>query len=235
MDITDLAQYDEQQQTIIRFLQTLQLPTQQSVEKSKQIRAEATKYLLAEGVLFRRNTQGKPSRKVICRENDKEAILTALHNESGHRGRDATVKKILERYWWRNVYRDAQEYVQSCDECQRRLNLRVEELLRPNLTSSMWSRVCVDVVHTPKGVGARKYLVVAREDVSGWPEARAIRKANSRTVAELLEEDVFSRHGCPTSIVVDGGSENKGSVDENVLSIVWQNTLFRHIIPRQTA
>ena len=35
----------------------------------------------------------------------------------------------------------------------------------------------------PKGVGERKYLVVAREDVSGWPEARAIRKANAQTVA----------------------------------------------------
>ena len=112
------------------------------------------------------------------------------------------------------MYRDTKEHVKSCDECQRRLNVRVEEVLHPNLTSVMWSRVCVDVVHMPKGVGACKYLVVAREDVSGWPEARAIRKANLQTVAKFLEEDVISRHGCPTSIVVDGGSENKGIVDE---------------------
>ena len=37
LNITDLAQYYEQQQMIIQFLQILQLPTQQSVEKSKQI------------------------------------------------------------------------------------------------------------------------------------------------------------------------------------------------------
>ena len=78
----------------------------------------------------------------------------------------------------------------------------------------MWSRVCVDVVHMPKGVGAHKYLVVAREDVSGWPEAGVICKANSQTVAKFLEEDVFSRHGYPTSIIVDGGAENKGIVEE---------------------
>ena len=78
----------------------------------------------------------------------------------------------------------------------------------------MWSRVCVDVVHMAKGVGAYKYHIVAREDMSGWLEARVICKANSQTVAKFLEEDVFSRHRCPTSIIVDGGAENKGIVEE---------------------
>ena len=154
------------------------------------------------------------SRKVICRENNKKAIMAALHEEGGHRGRDGTITKMLERYWWKNLYPDTKVHVQSCDECQSRLNVRVEEVLHPNLTSVMWSRVCVDMVHMPKEVGASKYLVVAREDVSGWPEARGIRKANSQTVAMFLEEDIFSRHGCPTSIVVDGGSEKQGIVDD---------------------
>jgi transposase InsO family protein len=152
--------------------------------------------------------------RVICDELNQKAIITTLHDESGHRGRDATIKRILERYWWKSVYRDTQNYVKTCDQCQRRQNLRVEEELRPNLTSTMWQKVAVDVVHMPRGVGNFKYIVVAREDVSGWPEARAIQKANSETVAKFLEEDVFSRHGCPLQLVVDGGPENKGIVDE---------------------
>ena len=90
----------------------------------------------------------------------------------------------------------------------------------------MWHRVLVDVVHMPKGVGERKYLVVAREDVSGWPEAKAIRRANAQTVANFLKEDVFARHGCPTSIIVDGGSEHKGEVD----SICDQLGVKKHMI-----
>ena len=119
----------------------------------------------------------------------------------------------MEKYRWKNVYRNAEEYVKSCNECQRRINIRIEEELHTNLTSTMWHRVLVDVVHMPNGVGERTYLVVARKDVSGWPEARAIRKANAQTVANFLKEDVFARHGCPTSIIVDRGSENKGEVD----------------------
>ena len=214
LEIADLAQYDKHHHEIIRFLQTMQVPTDIPVSKDRHFCIEATKYHIVDGVLFRRNTKGRMSRKVICHKNDKKAILKALLKESGHRGRDGTPKKILETYWWRNVYRDKKEHVQTCDECQHRLNVLVEEVLHPNITSTMWNRVCVDVVHVPKGVGGSKYLVVAREDISGLPEAKAIRKANSQTVAKFLEEEVFARHGCPTMFVVDGGSENKGFVDE---------------------
>lgn len=55
---------------------------------------------------------------------------------------------------------------------------------------------------------------MAWEDVLGCPEARAIPKANSQTVIKFLDKDVFVRHGFPTSIVVDGGSENKGLDNE---------------------
>ena len=77
--------------------------------------------------------------------------------------------------------------------------MRVEEELHPNLTPAMWLKVHVYVVHMPMGVGRRKYLFVARKNVSGWPEARPIRRANAATVADFLCEDVFTRHGCPTS------------------------------------
>ena len=99
---------------------------------------------------MRRNTKKKPSRRVICNDEAKKAILIALHEESGHRGRDGTARKILELYWWRDIYRDTKLHVQSCDECQKRFNVRVEEVLHPNLTSTMWDKVCVDVVHMPR-------------------------------------------------------------------------------------
>ena len=58
----------------------------------------------------------------------------------------------------------------------------------------------------------KNYLVVAREDLSGWVEARALSNANSAAVAKFLWEDVVCRHGCFGRLVVDGGPENKGHV-----------------------
>ena len=58
----------------------------------------------------------------------------------------------------------------------------------------------------------KNYLVVAREDLSGWVEARALGSANSASVAKFLWEDVICRHGCFGRLVIDGGPENKGYV-----------------------
>ena len=58
----------------------------------------------------------------------------------------------------------------------------------------------------------KNYLVVAREDLSGWVEARALGIANLASVAKFLWEDVICRHRCFGRLVIDGGPENKGYV-----------------------
>jgi hypothetical protein len=77
----------------------------------------------------------------------------------------------------------------------------------------VWEKVGLDVVHMPNSSGY-KYIVFARDDLSGWVEGRALTAANSKNVAKFLYEEVIARHGCPRRIVVDGGSENKGFVEE---------------------
>jgi hypothetical protein len=85
--------------------------------------------------------------------------------------------------------------------------------LTPTYTTTVWEKVGLDVVHMPSS-GGYKYIVFARDDLSGWVEGRALTSANSASVAKFVYEDVIVRHGCPRRIVVDGGSENKGFVEE---------------------
>ena len=78
-------------------------------------------------------------------------------------------------------------------------------------TTALWEKVGVDVVHM-QPVRGKNYLVVARDDFSGWAEARALSKADSAHVAAFLWEDVICRHGLFRRLVVNGGPENKGLV-----------------------
>ena len=66
--------------------------------------------------------------------------------------------------------------------------------------------------------------------MSGWPEARALRKATTQAVADFLHDEIFARHGCLTIIFVDGGSENKGMVDDvcNLYSIKKHTVTANH-------
>ena len=120
--------------------------------------------------------------------------MAVPHDESGHLGSDGTVSKVLECFWRKNIYCNAAQYVKSCDECQHHINIRVEKELYPNLTSTMWHKVHVDLIHMPKGTGECKYIVVTLEDVSGWLEARAFRKATAQAVADFLCKEILARH-----------------------------------------
>ena len=60
----------------------------------------------------------------------------------------------------------------------------------------------------------KHYLVIGREDLSGWPEAKALINAISAAVAKFLFEDVITRHGCFGQLTVDGGPENKDMVEQ---------------------
>ena len=75
----------------------------------------------------------------------------------------------------------------------------------------MWDKVGVDVVHMPPSEG-KHYLVLARDDFSGWVEGRALRTNTAEAVAKFIHEDILCRHGCIGRLVMDGGPENKGLV-----------------------
>ena len=100
-------------------------------------------------------------------------------------------------------------YVKTCEECQKRSRLRYEEPLHPTVSRTVWEKIGVDVVFMPETPDGYKYIVFARDDLSGWSEGRAMKENRSRNVAKFLYEDVICRHGCPVKVVMDGGSENK--------------------------
>jgi hypothetical protein len=106
------------------------------------------------------------------------------------------------------MYEDIVKFIKSCEVCQRRKRGQVQESLHLTFSAYVWQKVGVDVVFMPDSPLGFKYIVFARDDLSGWIEGRALKVANSKNVSEFLFEEVICRHGCPERIVMDGGSEN---------------------------
>ena len=106
-------------------------------------------------------------------------------------------------------------YVKTCAECQLRSAARVKEELHPTYATSIWEKWGLDVVHMPSWKGYQ-YMVLARDDLSGWVEGRALRHANSANISDFLRTEVICRHGLFGRLVVDGGPENKEKVDEAI-------------------
>jgi transposase InsO family protein len=111
------------------------------------------------------------------------------------------------------MYQGVKRHVQVCRECQLFSDRRLEEELHPTWgTGVLWAWVTVDVVYMPTGRGGKKYLVVARDYTSGWPEAKGLTENSSAAVARFLDEYIFARWGLPYRLSVDGGPENRGLV-----------------------
>jgi hypothetical protein len=53
---------------------------------------------------------------------------------------------------------------------------------------------------------------VAREYLTGWVEARALKEATAAAIAGFVNEDIICRYGVPRELIVDGGPENKGEL-----------------------
>lgn len=200
--------YSDKSERIATYLTTLQKPSDLTVKEFKKFKDEALRYRVQGKQLFRRNSKNVPSRRVVDSEEDRQRIIHQLHDEGGHKGREGTYRRIADRYWWENLHQEVKNYVQTCEACQKRDPARIEEALHPTWVSLLWSKIGLDVVHMPPSEGKR-YLVVARDDLSGWVEARALTSANSVSVAKFVWEDVICRHGCFGKLIVDGGPENK--------------------------
>ena len=43
---------------------------------------------------------------------------------ASHCGRDSTIQKILNRFFWRNIKGDVEELIKKCDQCQEQGKLK---------------------------------------------------------------------------------------------------------------
>jgi hypothetical protein len=204
------GQYSEESQRIARFLTTVKRPPEMKDPKAfYRFKKKALCYTVAGEQLYRRGGKGRPMRLVVDSPEERRKVISSCHDELGHKGRESTYRRVATRFFWDRCYLDCKEYVQSCVCCQKREATRTEEALYPTWASALWEKVGLDVTYMPTD-GGKKALVIARDDLSGWPEAKALANATAEEVATFLWEEVVCRHGVFGRLVIDGGPENQG-------------------------
>jgi Integrase zinc binding domain/RNase H-like domain found in reverse transcriptase len=216
-----------------KFLSTLQRPDGLTDLEYQQLRKKSKLFFVRDGYLYKKGKRAAVPRRVVGLQDQKLEIMREIHDEIGHRGRGATFDQVRRRYQWKGMFADVDEWVRSCEECQRRAQIRYEESLHPTWSVSVWDKIGVDIVYMPRS-NEGSYLVLARDDLSGWVEGRAIDAANSFNVSKFLYEEVVCRHGCPRRIVLDGGRENMDMTRNLLEDYRIQNTVISSFHP-QTA
>ena len=131
-----------------------------------------------------------------------------MHNESEHKSKEKTYQKIADRYWWSNQWKRMKKYVQSCDVCQRRKNIRKKKALHFTYISTWWFKIDVDCIHMSTTKKKRK-IMIARCDLSKEIKTWAIDNFEVKTIIKFFWKKVFCRYDCVNLVVMNENSKNK--------------------------
>jgi hypothetical protein len=69
------------------------------LKEFSKLKKEALRYLYRKGHLYRRAKAFAPLRRVINDLEKQQEIVSSLYDEASHRGREATSRKVSDRYY----------------------------------------------------------------------------------------------------------------------------------------
>src|ERR1044072_713418 len=111
----------------------------------KGIKELKEKYRLEKGILYKLK-DGKRLR--VIRKYEFEGIMYLMydHELSAHFGRKTTYEKVKEKYWWKGMIKDIEEYVKTCDDYQKRNKPVRKHELNPIEVKEPFHMIEIDVI-----------------------------------------------------------------------------------------
>jgi hypothetical protein len=199
----------ERYQQLVSYLDTLILPPTVNKEEQLRFKRQTTYYFLRDNILYRRNPLDPNFPLRVVTKGEVELVLRYFHTDllAGHFAFQRTYQKIAERYYWPGMRKDVYDYVRTCDVCQRRGHpQRKPEPLHPLVVGQPFDRVGIDMVGPLQETKAgNRYIVVATDYLTKWPEALPVSDGTAETAARFLFDQILTRHGAPRELLSDRG------------------------------
>jgi hypothetical protein len=195
---------------IYTYLDTL-VTAGSTARERQNLRHRARRYVIDLGYMKYRDSDGELKRCVLSK--DRKEILKQYHDHGGHFGRDITIKKIRQKYWWPSIWYDVWDHIRHCSPCQRFGPTEHRNPLLPYQPVFPFEFLFMDyLVGLPRTSSRNSCIVTATDGMTKWIEAKATRSADSMNAARFLSE-VVNRFGFPSIIVTDNGSHFHGEFD----------------------
>ena len=168
-------------------------------------------YLLVDGlVYFISNVEDDPRLILFIPKHIRSFVVTQYHDQNGHMGVQKTFDSIRAKYYWPNLFKEIHKYVSECTVCQTRSLQKISQPLQEtDIPPYPMAKLSLDLSGPyPTTLSGNKYIIAFVDWFSGWPEAFAVPDKTADTVAQLIIEEIYPRHGCALQIVLDNGAEN---------------------------
>ena len=175
------------------------------VEEIKEIRETETKILDEEPKL-------NDLKEITGTDDDGNKIIEECHSSitGGHFGISKTYARLRERFYWEGAKEDVQEFIKTCENCQKTKLVRQKGKEPMRITDTprkAFDKIQIDIVGPlPVTEGGDKYILTIQDCLTKYSDAIPLQSIDSVTVAVALAENVICRFGCPRIIHTDQGS-----------------------------
>ena len=105
----------------------------------------------------------------------QKLFLKLAHDNSGHQGVNRTMSKLSDMAYWIGMGRKVADHCKfsvKSQFCKAPAPKPVS--LQPAIATRPWEMVAVDVLKVPVSIHGNQYLLVAQDDFSKWPFAKAM-------------------------------------------------------------
>lgn len=168
---------------------------------------EQSSFSLVDNVLYRIVQDG--SLRLVPPTEDRYLLFEEAHagRFGGHLREHKIYTQLCRHYWWKGMRGDIADWCRACQVCASR---RVGQAIRPPLVplpvAGAFDRVGVDVIQFVRSNSGNQYVVVFIDYLTKWVEAFPTKDQTALTIAQLLVEEVISRHGVPRELLSDRGA-----------------------------
>ena len=204
----------------VNYLVAKVIPPEFNYQKKKRFFAHLKHYYWEEPILYR-HCADQVIRRCVP-EDEMHSILNHYHTLScgGHFGGQRTAAKVLQSgFYWPSLFKDAHQFVSTCDKCQRMGNIsrKDEPPMHPIFEVELFDLWGIDFMGPFPASYNNLYILLAVDYVSKWVEAIPTRTNDAKVVAHFLRSNIFSRFGTPRALITDNGTHFCNKVIDKVL------------------
>lgn len=139
-------------------------------------------------------------RRIIVPKPLRSSTLNRLH--SAHQGMEHMKRRARQCVYWPGLNKMIEDMVNKCKDCLRYKPSKSNEPLKPHeVPTRPWEKVGTDLFQLKDS----NYIIIT-DYYSLYPEVYELKRTKSDNVVAVLK-DVFARHGIPTELVSDNGSQ----------------------------
>ena len=210
LSLADLQQLQKQDPVLGPVLAAW--PAKPSDTKERSMRALVQQYprlFLKKGVLHRRQADQRRGtlEQLVLPSSLRPDVLASLHDDMGHQGYERTMELLRPRVYWPAMYREAKDYISSCERCTMGHAPALRTTSSHLLASRPLEILAIDFTKLETASDGRENVLVLTDVFSKFTQAIPTRNQEAGTVAKVLVHEWFQHYGVPQKIHSDQGRD----------------------------